>query len=224
MAKGYCEKKEGKDCSKCFREDAYNRNELPCKYFVRNTRGYEGTLKDIDGIKMRRQWFFTPMIMSIGFIIMLVIAISLTTLLSDMEWSQEDKEFIMLFFSNIIFPIEIALLILSILNIKFFGKTVAVINDDGVYTNQAFIRWDNITEVEFFPRELNYRSFDDIAYVKIVSRKKSYEIAHMPLYFLFKANKYNPEIKLKINKRIIRIYAILFSISFIAPIVLWLLD
>ena len=218
MAKGYCEKKEGKDCSKCFREDAYNRNELPCKYFVRNTRGYEGTLKDINGIKMRRQWFFTPMVMSIGFIIMLVIIFSLTSLIENIEMSQEDKEFIPLLFKNVIFPFEFSLLVLSILNVKLWGKTVAVINDDGVYTNQMFLRWDEILEIEFSPRILIEKHVDDFAYAKIVSTKKIYKIAHMPLYFLLKVKKYNPEIKMKFNKRAIRFYAILFLISFIAPI------
>lgn len=224
MDKGYCGKREGKDCSKCFRKNEYYIDEPPCKYYIYKSKGYEGTLKDINGIKMRRQWFFTPMVMSIGFIIMLAIVFLLTSLLGNLEWSQEDKEFVSILFTYIIFPFEFLLLLLSVISIKLCGKTVAVINDDGVYTNQAFIRWDNITEIEFFPREINYRSFDAVAYAKIVSRKKTYKIAHMPLYFLFKAKKYNPEIKLKINKRIIRLYAILFSISFIAPIVLWLLD
>lgn len=217
MAKGYCEKKEGKDCSKCFRQDGYERNELPCKYFIRNTRGYEGTLKDIDGIKMRRQWFFTPAVLSMGFILMITIVFSLTSLIENIEMSQEDKEFIPLLITNVIFPFEFSLLVLSILNIKFWGKTVAVINDDGVYTNQMFLKWDEILEIEFSPRILIDRHVDDYAYAKIVSTKKTYKIAHMPLYFLLKVKKYNPEIKMKFNKRAIRFYAILFLISLTVP-------
>lgn len=219
MDKGYCEKREGKDCSKCFHKNEYYIDEPPCKYYIYKSKGYEGTLKDINGIKMRRQWFFTPMVMSIGFIIMLAIVFLLTSLLGNIEWSQEDKEFISILFTYIIFPFEFLLLLLSVISIKLCGKTVAVINDDGVYTNQAFLKWDDISEVEFSPRVLYKNRIDDCAYTKIVSKKGTYKIAHMPLYFLLEAKKYNPEISVKLNKKIIRLYIILFSICFIVPFI-----
>lgn len=87
-----------------------------------------------------------------------------------------------------------------------------------------FLKWDKISEIEFSPRVINYRDTDDCAYTKIVSAKKIYKIAHMPLYFLLKAKRYNPEIKIKINKKIIRGYIIFISISIIGSIVLGLID
>lgn len=224
MNKGYCEKREGKDCSKCFRKNEYFIGEPPCKYYIYHSKGYEGTLKDINGIKMRRQWFFTPMVLSSGFILILVIVFAMSSLLCDIEWLQEDKEFVSILFTYIIFPFEFLLLMLSVISIKLCGKTVAVINDDGVHTNQAFLKWNEITEVEFSPRVLYKNRFDDCAYTTIVSKRGIYKIAHMPLYFLLEAKKYNPEISIKINKKIVRLYIILFSLSFIIPIVLHIFD
>ena len=224
MEKGYCEKRAGKKCSKCFREDIYRTiNEIPCKYFVYNSKGYEGTLKDIRGTKIRRQWFFTPMVMSIGLIATVAIVVFIGTVMYGREVQQEEKE-VLAFFLRAVFQFELFLLILSILNTKFFGKTVAVINDDGVYTNQMFLKWDKILEIEFLPRVIMKYRIDDCAYTKIVSGKKVYKVAHMPLYFLLKAKRYNPEIKIKINKKIIRGYIIFISILIIGSIVLSLID
>ena len=224
MENGYCEKRAGKKCSKCFHEDTYRIiNEIPCKYFVYNSKGYEGTLKDVRGTKIRRQWFFSPMVMSIGLIALFSIAISIMNVMSGLEVLQEDKE-VLAFFLHAVFQFELLLLILSILNTKFFGKTVAVINDDGVYTNQMFLKWDKILEIEFLPRVIMKYRIDDCAYTKIVSGKKVYKVAHMPLYFLLKAKRYNPEIKIKINKKIILYYMILSSLWIIVPIVISLID
>lgn len=223
MAKGYCEKRAGKECSKCFHKDVYSSNGLSCKHFVYCSKGYEGTLKDIRGTKIRRQWFFTPMVMSIGLIAMVAVVIFIAVAMNGFEVQQEDKE-LSAFFLRAVFQIEILLLILSILNTKLWGKTVAVINDDGVYTNQMFLKWNEISEIEFVPRVINYRDADDCTYTKIVSAKKVYKIAHMPLYFLLKAKRYNPEVKTKINKKIIRGYIIFISISIIGSIVIGLID
>ena len=232
MEKGYCEKRAGKKCSKCFCEDTYRIiNEIPCKHFVYNSKGYEGTLKDIKGTKIRRQWFFTPMVMSIGLIALFLIAVSIMNVMSGSEVQQEDKDFLLFFFRSVfsiefllLISFEFLLLILSILNTKFFGKIVAVINDDGVYTNQMFLKWDNISEIEFFPRVIKEHHIDDCAYTKIVSAKKVYNVAHMPLYFLLKAKRYNPKIKIKINKKTILFYMILSLIWIIVPIVISLID
>lgn len=224
MTKGYCEKREDKDCDKCFHENEYYIDEPPCKYFVFYKRGFEGKLEDINGKKMRRQWFFTPAVLSAGFIIWLLIAAFISGLLFGSETSQEDKGYISLLFTRVIIPFEFLLFCLSIPNIKLWGKTVAVLTDEGIYTNQAFLKWNEISEIEFSPRMLYRGRTDDCAYTKIVSKKGTFKIAHMPLYFLLCAKKYKSEIKIKINRKKVRFYVILFSLSFIVPLIYCIFD
>ncbi len=226
MNKGYCEKREGKDCSKCFHENNYYIDEPPCKYYVYNNKGYEGTLKDINGIKMRRQWFLTPAVASFYQLTLISLVVSIIFLIIHTDAPQEHlgTDIVLWFFLCFVIPFEICLLILSVFNLNFFGKTVAVINDDGVYTNQAFLRWQEIIEIEFFPHVFHYRGVGESAYVKISSKKGTYKVAHMPLLFLHKAKKYNPEIKTKINKEEIKWHIITFVVCVVASVIVCFID
>lgn len=228
MNKGYCEKREGKDCSKCLHENNYYIDEPPCKHYIYNNKGYEGTLKDIEGIKMRRQWFLTPAVLSFYHLALLSLGLMIFFLFIQRDMPYEEKEkgvtIILWFFLYFVIPFEICLLILSVFNLKFFGKTVAVLTDDGIYTNQVFLKWREITEIEFFPHEYYYRGVGENAYVKISSKKGTYKIAHMPLLFLHKAKKYNPEIKTKISKKEIKWHIITFVVCIVGSVVLCFID
>ena len=226
MNKGYCEKREGKDCSKCLHENNYYIDEPPCKHYIYNNKGYEGTLKDIEGIKMRRQWFLTVAIASFYQLTLISLVVSIIFLIIHTDAPQEylGTDIILWFFLCFVIPFEICLLILSVFNLNFFGKTVAVINDDGVYTNQMFLKWRDIIEIEFFPHEFKYRRIGESAYVKIVSNKGTYKIAHMPLLFLHKAKKYNPEIKTKISKKEMKWHIITFVVCIVGSVVLCFID
>ncbi len=196
MAKGYCEKKEGKDCKKCLRHSTYESQGLTCKHFVRNTRKFDGTLKDIKGIKMRRQWFFGVSVITFGVFVLFAL---LVIFLFDKNQLKSDLTLVVKLFLEI----EVPLLILCLLNAKFFGKTVAVLTDNGIYTNQIFLEWDNIKEIIFYPHVIG-REEDPSRYsfTKIVVHEKVYRIAHMPVLFLYKAKKYNPQIVIRFDKKI----------------------
>lgn len=226
MNNGYCEKKEDKDCNKCFRRNDIFIDNPPCKYYILNNKGYNGTLKDIDGVKIRRQWFFTVFISSLYLFALLSLAVFIVFLIifDDMAEIKTVENIISMFFWCFIIPFEILLLILSCFNLKFFGKTVAVLNDDGVYTNQVFLKWREITEIEFFPHEFRYRDIGISAFVKISSKKGTYKIAHMPLLFLYKAKKYNPAIRTKMNKEEIKGQIIVFVACIIGSAIVCLMD
>lgn len=226
MKNGYCEKKEGKDCNKCFHQNGIFIDNLPCKYYILNNKGYSGTLKDIYGVKMRRQWFFTAFLSILYNYVLLSLAVFIVFLIifDDMAEIKTVANIILMVFLYFIIPFGILLLILSCFNLKFFGKTVAVLNDDGVYTNQVFLKWREITEIEFFPHEFQYRNIGVSAFVKISSKKGTYKIAHMPLLFLYKARKYSPEIKTEINKKEIKRQIIVFVACIVGSAIVCLID
>lgn len=222
MSKGYCEKKK-KECNeKCFCAYEYKKQvvPLPCKYLISENKGYYDydSLKEIKGKRMRKQWFFSMVIYVLcismfllyyDFVMNVILKINLGTSMQ--------QELIVLW--NIFYKLEVPLLLLSLLNTKFWGKIVAVVTEQGVYTNQFFLKWEEITQIKFHPPELPSRTHFDYSYTEVISSKGTYNVAHMPLLFLFVAKKHNVNTKFEFEKWwfvIIIIFAILpFILNFI---------
>ena len=98
----------------------------------------------IDGIKIREQYFDTLLYFELSLIPMVII-ISLGMYIKDYS-----------FFCAGIIPMDIVYIgcifityLINILNRKFFGKVVLVVCDEGVYSPNKFIPWENIKSLTY---------------------------------------------------------------------------
>lgn len=219
MNKGFCEKKN-KECSqKCFHRYSYDRQELPCKYFVSADKGYPEyeLLSDIKGERMRRQWFFCWAVAATSFILYFLYCGLVMTVILDVGAKRDLKQDaieLLIMFGKVVIP----LLILSLLNTKFFGKIVAVVTKEGVYSNQFFLKWEDIFEVKFHPLWFTRIRIHE-SYTDVISSQGTYKVAHMPLLFLLKAKKYNANIRVRFDKWSIVVIIIIAILPFILPFI-----
>lgn len=158
-------------------------------------------LKDIRGIKMRRQWCFTILVLCFVFLILVLWSIGCIYALNILlDLGVEIKEDTLIIIKLLFQPILI-FSILSILNVYFFGKTIAVLTDEGVYTDKQFIEWTDIVEIKFYTPEMPGKNLTptSFAYTEILCTQGTRKIYHMPLWFLLKAKRFNKQIKLRIE-------------------------
>lgn len=221
MIKGYCEKKDRECGGKCFCGANYERQltTLPCKHLVSENKGYYGydSLKDIKGEKMRRQWFFYIAVAVTSFIVYFLYCGLVMSVILDVGAERDlkqDATELMIIFCKVVIP----LLVLSLLNTKFFGKIVAVVTEEGVYSNQFFLKWEDIFEVKFhLPGVPTRTRLPDYSYTEIISSQGTYKVAHIPLLFLFKVRKYNVNTRIKIEKWWIAVAVIAIIAPFVLP-------
>ena len=169
---------------------------------------------------MRRQSFFALLILLFLFPvailwtdIVLVIGNILLGVGTENNIKQDAIELVYIFWK----PITI-IAILSILNLKVFGKTVAVVTEEGVYTDKQFIPWEDIIEIKFFTPELpSLKGFHltSFSYTEIFTTQETCKVYQMPLWFLIKAKRFDRQIKcgIKIDKW----YIILGAFAILLP-------
>ena len=91
------------------------------------------------------------------------------------------------------------LLLLCLCNRLFFGKTVAIVDQNGVYANGRFIKWNSVKEIIYTPTHfskvpVHFRS----AYITVTvasegKRPFRMEVSGFPLYGLRKLKKHLPK-------------------------------
>ena len=97
------------------------------------------------------------------------------------------------------------LVVLSLLNRFFFGKTLGVVNQSALYLENCEIPLERIEKIVYHPRVMS-RTRIVFSYAVLHLRTnrgtKQMEIVHFPMYALWKIKKYNPQIKLKCDSYI----------------------
>ncbi len=173
----------------------------------------------VSGKKIRRQYFNMLIYMVFYTVFVFVVALAIRSALAGDE------------FAKTIFvglSVEVVLLspviLLSIFNRFFFGKTVAVANEDGLFIDGLMIPWRDISGVVYCPR-ISSRTRIKKCYAEIHMHKEAggniVELMSCPLYALRLMRKFNPEIKTKFDrtgKLIIASYtlgALLLSLVFL---------
>lgn len=201
---------EGASCkitasSKVFTIDSQKENmPLFLEYLKSKTPKLQKTkLKNIEGPKIRRQYFNIFLYIMLAFYPMPTILIILSEFKNaDFIISELTK---ILFTTGMIWLVFlIPLIILSILNRFFFGKIVSVFKEDGLVLENDVVRWNNIDEITYCPRisskfKINY-NFAKVSVNEPNKLAYTIDIIHFPLYALKKAKKHNSEIKVKIDK------------------------
>ncbi len=211
----YCTKYH-KECTyhKCRKNRKYASAGLPCAYGRDEyMEHFPDDLREIDGEKIRRNYFNLPSYYVLGIIA--------TFLISTVKFSMRNSNFdVEVFFFDLVSPFVVVyflMVIMSFLNSKFFGRIVCVLADDGIYTNQAFISYDDIDDVEYIavlPKKYGVA----YNYATINSRQKFYFLPHAPRIILNRIKKRNSLIKTKLVLRDLYLSLIVAVIMIVALI------
>lgn len=215
MTKGYCEKdKNGKihDCERCVLKK-YS-DDYVCNHYIPNGKNYIGSLKEVEGKKVRNELFFSVFgVVSIAIFLLLFIffRVDSSFLANPLNYA-------------LAFPVLALSLIVALVE-RAVGKTVAKYTSDGIYTKQGFVKWQDIKSAEY--SFYNYismkmqRSFIQESCIKISTKDKSYFIFNPPILFLRTIKKNNKSIRLSINKKSISyqltVIGLLILLILIAP-------
>ena len=158
-------------------------------------------LRDIEGVKIRRQYFTAPLL------ILGIVAIWAPFIIFALEFSAGNFNFSK-WLSEVLwtgvwicFVFSVPFLILSPLNRRLFGKIVCVLNEDGIHYKDGFVRWNEIVKMEYeidFPSGFikHYRYCRAIIYTS----KEEIVIQHAPLFLLSKVKKQNPDVQTGVSK------------------------
>lgn len=178
-------------------------------------------LNEIVGVKIRWQYFTVPILMFNFIAIFVPYCILIFSIpmgnFDFNEWMSNAVILILAFF-----VLSVPFIILSIFNRRYFGKVICVINDDGIYHEYGFVRWNSITKVEYvikLPQRFNKNNF---CHAIIYTRSEKIILDHAPLSILSCVKKYKPELSAKVSSNskwtIVIMLIIFIIIPFIIPI------
>lgn len=160
-------------------------------------------LTDIDGVRIRRQYFNVYNYLLLPFLPMLLVMITILNTAKNGFILSEFTETV--FTSFLLFGVAmLPFFLLSLLNKFLFGKTVCVLTEDGIHLENDFIPWKEITAVNYSPR-ISLRSKIKYTYATLTVKREDSEeffvdIMSFPRYGLKKIKNYAPEIEVKLSK------------------------
>lgn len=160
----------------------------------------DNIFNDVRGIHIRRQYFnyilFALLLIFLYFFIMRTFS-PIPGGFDIREWAERIGSLILR-----IGGLAVPFIILSVLNFFFFGKTVCVINEDGIHYKNGLIRWDDILYLKF--ECVTYSKFHNYypSYITVVCKQQKIEITSAPVSMFFAAKKYKSDIRIKIDKAI----------------------
>jgi hypothetical protein len=111
-------------------------------------------------------------------------------------------------FSDLFVSVEVCLIlavpfiILSVLNRRYFGKIICVINEDGIHYKDGLIKWDDIVKIEYeieLPGGV-VKKENLFCHSVIHTKKQKITLIHTPIFFISKVKKYRPSIDAGISK------------------------
>ncbi len=111
----------------------------------------------------------------------------------------------------------------SIFNRSFFGKIICVFNDQGIFFESFFLKWNEVEKIVYHP-QLPSKSGIEYNYATIYvtpegQRKYNHDVFHFPVYGMKKAKKYNPGIKTSFDKSDVFPIILVELISIVIPII-----
>lgn len=156
--------------------------------------------RNVQGIHIRRQYFnyilFALLLIFLYFFIMRSFAPMLGGV-DIREWAERVGSLVLK-----VGGLAVPFVILSVLNFFFFGKTVCVINEDGIHYRKGIIRWDDILYLKFdcFTNSKFHGYYP--SYITVVCKQQEIEITSAPVSMFFVARKYKSDIKIKLDKTV----------------------
>ena len=171
----------------------------------------ETELKDLEGEKIRCQYFNTFIYVMLAFfpgLLVMLFVMGLKENNLDLAKLVEAISVALISLGVFLAPF----IILSLLNRFLFGKIIGVVREDGLLLENDFITWKQIRKITFNPN-ISSRIKASYTYASLFIKsgtEYTIDIMHFPMYGLRKIKKYNPEIKIELGKDG------LFTILFIA--------
>lgn len=161
-------------------------------------------LKEIDGEKIRWQYFNVFIYMMLSYFPMLLIIVILTGL-KEQSFDMNEIIDVLLISLEIWSIVLLPFVLLSLLNRFFFGKIVSVFNETGMYLDNHHIAWHHIQRVVYNPRIWSrFRMRFSYATISVKTQGESeydIDVMHFPVYGLRKIKKYNPMIESRFGKK-----------------------
>ena len=108
----------------------------------------ENNLKDIQGIKIRQQYFTIPVF--IHYVMMLFVPYCI--LIFSMRFGIFNmQEWLSSVWISVwvCFCFSLPWVILKFLNTVYFGKVICVLTENGIYYKDGFIEWNRISKIEY---------------------------------------------------------------------------
>ena len=178
-------------------------------YLKSKSKKQEKLLEEIEGQKIRWQYFNTYIYMILAF----VPAMPAMIIMGELRKGNFDIWNTILEMSEAT-PVMLAMyvffigpfVILSIFNRFSFGKILGVVTEDILFLENREISINDIKKIVYHPRIMSSRRIS-FSYATISVRTKanhmeSFDVVHFPVYALKKIKNYNKEIKLSCDKYI----------------------
>lgn len=185
------------------RDDVVEFLDSKVKYTTEKPVDYRERLRNTPGERIKRQYFNIPLYVSASIIIPYTIfAIPLFDIvLNKGEMIKNTTMMDLLKISSVFLVFFMPLIVLSILNRFVFGRTVCVLNQEGVHYEQGMISWDKISNIEY-EIELPSRSGSKhrFCFARLLGDELDVQLMHAPYYFTKRVKKYNSKIKVKFSK------------------------
>jgi len=111
----------------------------------------------------------------------------------------------------------IALVILSLLNRFYFGKTICVLDQNGIHHKDGFIDWDLIERIDYeidIPRKGSF--YKNCCHANVYTKQTCIVIKHAPFYLISSVKKMRPSIPASLSKHsifMLGLYAIFIIIA-----------
>lgn len=177
----------------------------------------KNSLIDIDGIKIRRQYFNIIIYIYLELLMVLIIMFATCEIATHRFVFLEYLRSVAIAF-KLILGLMLPFVILSVFNRYTFGKIVCVLNDEGIHYKDGCIKWDNITEMRY-----NVTTFTRIryapAFINVICKDKEICITSAPLLVFRYAKKFRSSIKLKKDNSVLFVTGVIAAIAIVLPFV-----
>lgn len=183
---------------------------------VKNNNDNIIKLKEIDGIKFRIMWSTRILYLFLGMTVSLLITFQIGYLLEYGSMITDYDELVPLVVMSVI-----VLLFLNYFNRKFLGKIVAVINENGIYTKNGVISWNNIKEIKYntpIPLTRSSDIYEIYCSLTVSTDDNEYKILHAPKKMIKYIKRYVPNVKVKRDSELILIILISLVLAILIPI------
>ena len=159
-------------------------------------------LREINGDKIRWQYFTWPILILLFCMIFVPYCIFVFSLnmggFNLSKWLSD-----LLICAEVCLVFAIPFIILSLLNRRYFGKIICVINEDGIHHKDGLIKWDDIVKIEYeieLPGGV-VKKENLFCHSVIYTQKQKITLIHTPIFFISKVKKHTPSIDAGISKR-----------------------
>jgi len=158
-------------------------------------------LREIVGDKIRWQYFTFPILISL-FCMFFIPYVMFVLYLSAGEFNLSEWLSGLLLSTELCLVLASPFVILSLLNRRYFGKIICVINEDGIHHKDGLIKWDDIVKIEY---EIELpggavKKENMFCHSVIHTKKEKITLIHTPLFFISKIKKYRPSIDAGVSK------------------------